>query len=241
MPTLKESNINPQQEGLKTGLSSALSLSSEGFQLGGPVGAIAGAGLGGIMGLIKMLSAVKKKNEEDTKYAKDFNNAITGYREGNNQKILRQTAADNPEYFHNFYAKKGGKFPENNQLFIDVFMEHLKEEKERKNEDVKKFRDGGALNVIPKGVKHEEYNKLGDKGIPVILKDKNGKLKKVAEIEVNEIIFNKDISKELERRTKIYQENPKDKKNLCELGKLIQSEILNNTIDYQGELLNDNN
>ena len=110
---------------------------------------------------------------------------------------------------------------------------------ETPKEEVPIHRSGGAINVIPKGVLHARKNNIGDKGIPIVTEAEGGEVKKVAEIELNEIIFHKDVTAKIEECAKKYKEDPEDKENLLELGKLIKYEILNNTKDNQGDLLDE--
>lgn len=79
--------------------------------------------------------------------------------------------------------------------------------------DISKFKDGGVIgvdsNVLPEGALHkelnhmEEYNEkldkeITDKGIAVVTTDSDGKLKQVAEIECEELIFRKSVTERLE-------------------------------------------
>lgn len=122
---------------------------------------------------------------------------------------------------------------------VDLFMEKLskaKADKKVKEAEENVFRAGGSMNVIPKGVTHEEMNLMGDKGIPVVVMGEKGP-KKVAEVELNEIIFSKNVSTEIEGLVAKYNEDPSDITNLLKLGKMIKTEILENTVDRQGDLL----
>lgn len=118
--------------------------------------------------------------------------------------------------------------------------------KEPKQEDVSKFADGGQLNVIPDGALHKNLNHLdGDigeavtkKGIPVITYDDGGEITQHAEIEKDEIIFNKQTTEMLESLFKKYGEaSDKEKDALAiEAGKFLTTEILENTDDRTGLL-----
>ena len=118
--------------------------------------------------------------------------------------------------------------------------------KEPKQEDVSKFADGGQLNVIPDGALHKNLNHLdGDigeavtkKGIPVITYDDGGEITQHAEIEKNEIIFNKQTTEMLESLFKKYGEvSDKEKDAIAiEAGKFLTTEILENTDDRTGLL-----
>ena len=94
------------------------------------------------------------------------------------------------------------------------------------------LKSGGNVNVIPSGALHRELNHLeGDhtkKGIPVIL-DKGGEVEQQAEIEREEIIFNLDLTKQLEDLHKKFEKG--DENAAIEAGKLLTYEILENTVD----------
>ena len=106
-------------------------------------------------------------------------------------------------------------------------------------EGVEEFKEGGQLNVIPEGSLHarlhhmENGDKLTKKGIPVVDNEGNQQ----AEIEVNEIIFNLEVTKKLEELEKKFREAEKkrDKDDIAiEAGKLIAKEIMENTDDRTG-------
>ena len=104
-----------------------------------------------------------------------------------------------------------------------------------------KFKNGGAVNVIPDGALHKNKHHLGDiddkfeevtaKGIPVITEDEKGDITQHAEVEKEEIIFNLEVTKELE---KLKEEGSDDA--AIEAGKLLVKEILENTVDNTGLL-----
>jgi hypothetical protein len=101
------------------------------------------------------------------------------------------------------------------------------------------FRRGGELdlkkeNVILAGPSHDDTNNTGvknDKGLPVVHKNV-----KVAEIESLELVLNKKASKEVEKLKEEYQKS-KNPKLLTKIGKLMETEIQENTYDYSKELL----
>jgi hypothetical protein len=129
------------------------------------------------------------------------------------------------------YIKKnrqGGKLevlPE-----VSRTMAHIQREKDKKKNI---YRSGGSLNIIPKGVTHEEDNNIGDKGIPIVSGDVK---KKVAEIEVNELTLNKKTAEKVEALIEEFKKT-EDPMVLKELGKYVQLELRENTVDNQGELL----
>lgn len=103
----------------------------------------------------------------------------------------------------------------------------------QKEQDTQIFKNGGKFNVIPEGALHARLNHLDidnitNKGIPVIAKDGN-KIEQQAEIEVNEIIFHKDLTLKLE---KLWEEGTDEA--AIEAGKLLVKEILENTEDNTG-------
>ena len=114
--------------------------------------------------------------------------------------------------------------------------------------EVVKFEEGGKImNVIPEGALHarkhslpeELSDKITDKGIPVITYDEGGEITQHAEIELNEIIFNKETTVTLEDYFKQYNEvESQEEKNkiAIECGKFLTSEILENTDDRTGLL-----
>jgi hypothetical protein len=100
------------------------------------------------------------------------------------------------------------------------------------------------MNVIPDGALHARKNNLPDdisekvtnKGIPVVTYEDGGDIRQHAEIEVNEIIFNKEATDKFEDLFKQWKEADDDKKKelSIECGKFLASEILENTMDNTG-------
>lgn len=113
--------------------------------------------------------------------------------------------------------------------------------KEKLEEQSPKFAEGGKVNVIPDGALHAHKHHLEDvdgkfeevttKGIPVITEEKGGDIKQHAEVEREEIIFNLDVTKQLE---KLMQDGSDEA--AIEAGKLLVYEILENTVDNTGLL-----
>lgn len=105
----------------------------------------------------------------------------------------------------------------------------------------KKFAEGGKVNVIPDGALHahkhhlenvdEKFEDVTAKGIPVITEEKGGDIKQHAEVEREEIIFNLEVTKQLE---KLMQDGSDEA--AIEAGKLLVYEILENTVDNTGLL-----
>lgn len=101
-----------------------------------------------------------------------------------------------------------------------------------------KFKDGGKVNVIPEGELHARKHNMDiegitPKGIPVVVEKADGGVVQQAEIEKNEIIFNLEVTKKLE---KLMKEDTDEA--AIEAGKLLVQEILHNTEDRTG-LLNE--
>jgi hypothetical protein len=153
-------------------------------------------------------------------------------------------------------GKKGDTIDMTHPIHEDNNLVKHQEAQERKrkkyfsilNKDtISKFEEGGKMNVIPEGALHarkhdlpdEIANQVTDKGIPVVTYDENGEITQHAEIELNEIIFNKDTTTKLEEFFKKYNdtESEEEKNNLAiECGKFLTSEILENTDDRTGLL-----
>lgn len=104
------------------------------------------------------------------------------------------------------------------------------------------FKQGGQMNVIPEGALHARKNnmelaekgEITHKGVPVIDNDGNQQ----AEIEREEIIFNKEVTEKLEKWYKEFKSDEsssteKDKLAI-EAGKLLAKEIIENTDDRTG-------
>lgn len=104
------------------------------------------------------------------------------------------------------------------------------------------FKQGGQMNVIPEGALHARKNgmelaKEGEvthKGVPVVDNDGNQQ----AEIERNEIIFNKDTTDTIEKAYKEFYQEDTTKARQDELaikiGKFLSKQILENTEDRTG-------
>lgn len=105
----------------------------------------------------------------------------------------------------------------------------------------RKFKNGGAVNVIPDGALHAhkhhlesvdgKFEEVTSKGIPVITESEGGNITQHAEVEREEIIFNIDVTKRLE---KLMEDGSDDA--AIEAGKLLVTEILENTVDNVGLL-----
>lgn len=105
--------------------------------------------------------------------------------------------------------------------------------------DSQKFKNGGQMNVIPDGALHARKNNMkgaGEdytaKGIPVMDKENN----QVAEIEKEEVIFNKDLTNFIESNLKKFNDasNSEQDEIAINVGKRLVKELLENTEDNTG-------
>ena len=127
-------------------------------------------------------------------------------------------------------------FPSNDAA--DWFTKNYKNYYKGPDKTPQAFKQGGQMNVIPEGALHARKNNMegaGEdfttKGIPVI--DNNGEQQ--AEIEKNEVIFNKDLTDFLEENMKKYNEEGSDKDAIAiKVGKRLAKELLTNTDDRTG-------
>ena len=99
---------------------------------------------------------------------------------------------------------------------------------------------GKDHNVIPGGARHESYNGFtkdsgfGRKGVPVMQCEENV-CHKTAEVERDELIIRKEVTEEIEDlRRKFHSEKDEAEKNKIAFaaGKLLQKEILTNTVSH---------
>lgn len=114
-----------------------------------------------------------------------------------------------------------------------------------------KFQKGGKLgtpgiesNVIVEGAYHAHKNHLDEvnpelsdmtpKGIPVATEDASGNKTQVAEIEVGELILTKDLTDKLEE---LYKDGSDDA--AIQAGMLFANEIIDNTVDNKGGVLDE--
>lgn len=111
--------------------------------------------------------------------------------------------------------------------------------KKLKEMDIPKFQNGGSI-LVPEGALHahkhhmEEVNPdlaedLTKKGIPVVAVDENGEVQQVAEIEKQELIFEKDLTEKIE---KLWKDGSDEA--MIEAGKIITYTLLTNCDDNAG-------
>lgn len=106
-----------------------------------------------------------------------------------------------------------------------------------KKQAARKMQEGGKMNLLPTGAlharKHNLPNEIAEdltkKGIPVISYDEGGEIIQHCEIERDEIIFNIDLTKQLEKLKKDFDNG--DENAALVAGQLLTTEILENTID----------
>lgn len=129
------------------------------------------------------------------------------------------------------FAKRVVKLSKGKKSKIQKIQEEVRAE------EVAGFKNGGAVNVIPDGALHknrhhledvdEKFEEVTTKGIPVITEGDG--ITQHAEVEREEIIFNLDVTKQLEK----LMEDGSDEAAI-EAGKLLVYEILENTVDNTG-------
>ena len=133
------------------------------------------------------------------------------------------------------FAQKVVKLSKDKKSKVQKIQEKVKAE------EVAGFKNGGTVNVIPDGALHknkhhlenvdEKFEDVTAKGIPVITESTGGDITQHAEVEREEIIFNLDVTKQLEK----LMEDGSDEAAI-EAGKLLVHEILENTVDNTGLL-----
>ena len=136
------------------------------------------------------------------------------------------------------YTKNSQKEDTLDQEQINIQKEPSGIEPINENNNVEAFKQGGQMNVIPEGALHARKNNMEgagedftSKGIPVV--DNNGEQQ--AEIEKNEVIFNKELTDFLEENMKKYNEENSDKDAIAiKVGKRLAKELLTNTDDRTG-------
>lgn len=129
---------------------------------------------------------------------------------------------------------------------IDFKPVDKKEETEPKEESQTtiKFQNGGQMNVIPEGALHARLHHMEDenpdlkgqitkKGIPVVSEEEGGEITQQAEIEREEIIFNKETTTALEELYEKYKEDPKPEYAIY-AGQILAQQIMENTDDRTG-------
>lgn len=162
---------------------------------------------------------------------------------------LAMTASNNPFLGIDTQFKQMGGYQQNGvrtgksglKMDRDFAKKVVKLSKGKKEDKIPGFKNGGAVNVIPDGALHknkhhlenvdEKFEDVTTKGIPVITESAGGDITQHAEVEREEIIFNLDVTKQLEK----LMEDGSDEAAI-EAGKLLVREILENTVDNTGLL-----
>lgn len=148
-----------------------------------------------------------------------------------NKNILWVDSEDEAKLFTESKELENGKFSGYKSGWSDYFKQKPKFYNGGKTEESKEKPLSNQQNVIPEGALHarlhhmENTEGLTQKGIPVI--DNEGEQQ--AEIELNEIIFNLEVTKKLEELCKDGSDEA-----AIEAGKLLVQEILFNTNDRTG-------
>ncbi len=137
-------------------------------------------------------------------------------------------------------AKEGLKLDRNFAQQVIKLTKDKKNNAQNVQVDIIEFKNGGTFNVIPSGALHahkhhledvdEKFEEVTTKGIPVITENEEG-IVQHAEVEKEEIIFNLEVTKQLE---KLMQDGSDEA--AIEAGKLLVHEILENTVDNTGLL-----
>ena len=112
-----------------------------------------------------------------------------------------------------------------------------------------KMQNGGEIpgvdnSIIPDGKLHKELNHLEDtpldaevtkKGIPVVQVTENGDLEQIAEIEKEELVLTKALTDQIEA----LMEDGSDEAAI-QAGILLSNELIENTKDFTGKLIEEN-
>lgn len=198
--------------------------------VGTVIGAAAGAIIGGLFGRGKAKKmkgqAVEAKSTEDMAFAA----AAAGQRRREVIERDAMFAASTPSTGAQQQATLSGYLSrKNGGSFHYTVKESISPNRLKVITPLppKKFKRGGSItateNIIPNGVLHEEFNKLGDKGMPVV-KCKNNSCEKKYEIERDEMIFTLATTKNVEKLVK--------SGDLKKLGEYVRAQVLGNTHSF---------
>lgn len=148
-----------------------------------------------------------------------------------NKNVLWVNSEDEAKLFTESKELENGKFSGYKSGWSDYFKQKPKFYNGGKTEESKEKPLSNQQNVIPEGALHARLHHMDNdeeitkKGIPVI----DDKGEQQAEIELNEIIFNLEVTKKLEE---LYKDGSDEA--AIEAGKLLVQEILFNTEDRTG-------
>lgn len=184
-----------------------------------------------------LISEAKRQNQLITDIATtNTTRKMSDYGANIAQQNLNRFAGNNYQNVH--IGQNGLKL-----MSVDEIRKLL----ESKHTSIQAFQNGGVIgidvNVIAEGKYHAHRNNLGDvsedlegltkKGIPVIVHGEGGEIEQIAEIEKKELIFRLEVTNKLEELFKDGSEEA-----MIEAGKLVAVEIMENTQDNSGEVLN---
>lgn len=135
------------------------------------------------------------------------------------------------------YATRVGK--EGMKMLSRQELDKIYAAKKIEESDITKLQNGGSI-LVPEGALHahkhhmEEVNPdlaedLTKKGIPVVAVDEKGEVTQVAEIEKQELIFEKSLTEEIE---KLWKDNSEEA--MIKAGKLITKTLMTNCDDNAG-------
>lgn len=181
----------------------------------------------------QMLEDWRTSSVEDLESGKNHLRSIYELPDGDYEFLKLGTEETNPEvHFETdtYYSGENG-LKETHDLIFDKDSNRYFYRKK-----TQKFKDGGKMNVVPEGALHARLNHMDvdhitKKGIPVITKENGGDIVQHAEIERNEIIFTKEVTKQLED---LYKDGSEEA--AIKAGKLLAIEIIENTQDNTGLL-----
>lgn len=206
------------------------------------VGTAIGLAIGAIVGVFMSKKAKKKARkagqERDVKMA-SIESAKNRSENSARDSMLAGAPAPTSAYGNAAEGVSGGYLSaRNGGSFYFKLKESSSENRVKmiKPAPPKKLKRGGTIkateNIIPNGVLHEEFNKLGDKGMPVV-KCKNNACEKKYEIEMDEMIFTLDTTKTVEKMIK--------EGDLKKLGRYVKTQVLDNTHSYTDKFNDLNN
>ena len=213
----------------------------------------------GLSGTINRLQSAEDLSEKRWFGKKAKNAANSAIDTANQQDTLLsqlgrvKTQSDSSDYYQDIQNQRINRYAGNNYLGMRVGKQGMKlmsAEEARRIIHTRKFQNGGVIgqdtNLLPEGAMHRELNHLEDKnpdledvtkkGIPV-MSVTNGQVgEQVAEVEESEIILRLEVTKKLEE----LMQNGSDEA-MIEAGKLLASEIIENTKDNTGLINGDTN
>ena len=172
---------------------------------------------------------IQERNDKQLFRYTDFRQALDNALK--NKNVLWVNSEDEAKLFTESKELENGEFSGYKSGWSDYFKQKPKFYNGGKTEESKKESLSNQQNVIPEGALHarkhhmENTEGLTQKGIPVI----DNKGEQQAEIELNEIIFNLEVTKKLEELCKDGSDEA-----AIEAGKLLVQEILFNTDDRTG-------